>query len=83
MRKLTLNADEDVIELARRLAKENGTSISSLFSRFVRALGRGDAPRVKTGRLTRQASGLLDAPAGFDEREALGDALIDKYGNRK
>jgi len=41
MAKLTLNADREVIEQAKRLAAERRTSVSALFSRFIRALGDG------------------------------------------
>ena len=38
MAKLTLRVDEDVLRQARRLAKRRGTSVSAMFSQFVRAL---------------------------------------------
>ena len=38
MKKLTLSASADVIEEARELAHQSGTSVSSLFKRFVRLL---------------------------------------------
>jgi hypothetical protein len=78
MKKLTLSADPEVIEQAKRLAKETGTSVSSLFERFVRVLARKRAPQ-RIGRLTRKASGLVTMPRGKSEREVLADALVDKY----
>jgi hypothetical protein len=79
MKKLTLNADPEVIEEARKLARESGTSVSSMFERFVRlrsqqAHGRGVGP------LTRKASGLIVLPKGNSERQVLEDALQEKYG---
>lgn len=83
MRKLTLNADDEVIEAARRLASESGTSISSLFARFVRALDQGNRSALKPGRLTGQASGLMKTPHDFVEGETLSDALLEKYEGKR
>ena len=83
MKKLTLNADPEVIEQAKRLAEESGTSVSSIFERFIRLLGRRRSGRQRFGRLTRQASGLITLPRGKSERDVLADALAEKYGVNK
>jgi len=80
MKKLTLNAEPEVIDQARRLAEAHGTSVSSLFARIVRFLAQQDNERPPIGRLARSASGLIKLPRGKSEREVLEDALIDKYG---
>jgi hypothetical protein len=80
MKKLTLNAEPEVIEQARRLAEAQGTSVSSLFARIVRFLARRDGDRPPIGRLARSASGLAKLPPGKSEREVLEEALIEKYG---
>jgi hypothetical protein len=81
MAKLTLNADPEVIEQAKRLAAERGTSVSALFGRFVKALANGqDKGRGKSlGKLTRRASGVIDLK-GRSHKDVLADALKDKYG---
>ena len=83
MKKLTLSADPEVIEQAKRLAEESGTSVSSLFERFIRLLGRRQAGRQRLGRITRQASGMVTLPRGKNERDVLADALAEKYGAKK
>ena len=80
MKKLTLNAEPKVIEQARRLAKAQGTSVSSMFSRIVRFLARQQGERPQIGPLARSASGLVKLPPGKSEREVLEEALLDKYG---
>ncbi|MEX2186706.1 MAG: DUF6364 family protein [Pirellulales bacterium] len=82
MTKLTLSADPEVIEHAKRLADEAGTSVSSLFERFIRVLARR-RPKHQVGPLTRQASGLIKLPRGKHERDVLADALIEKYRVKK
>lgn len=83
MKKLTLSADPEVIEQAKRLADETGTSVSSLFERIVRLLARRRAATRSLGRVTRQASGLVTLPRGKSERDVLGEALAEKYGTKK
>jgi hypothetical protein len=78
MAKLTLNADREVIEKAKRLAAERKTSVSALFSRFIRALADGKDRHKPLGKLTRQASGVIDLK-GRNHRDILADALKDKY----
>lgn len=80
MKKLTLNAEPEVIEQARKVAEAQGTSISSMFARIVRFLARRESPQPPIGRLTRKASGLAKLPRKKSEREILEDALAEKYG---
>jgi hypothetical protein len=80
MAKLTLNADREVIEKAKRVAAERKTSVSALFSRIIRALGDGHDKGRAVGRLARRASGVIELPKGKSHKHVLGDALRDKYG---
>ena len=64
MAKLTLNADPEVIAQAKRLARESGTSVSSIFERIIRLLARRRGRGERLGRLTRQASGVIALPHG-------------------
>ena len=78
MAKLTLNADAEVVEQAKRLAAERGTSVSALFARLIRALANGQDQAEPLGRLTRRATGVIDLP----ERghvDVLAESLKDKY----
>lgn len=80
MAKLTLTVDENVVEDAKRLAKENGTTVSAMFARFVQAMAHSKRRPLKLGPLARQASGLASLPEGMTYREVLEEALIEKYG---
>lgn len=82
MKKLTLNADPEVIREARRLAKQQGTSVSSMFARVVRFLARREGRRSPIGRVTRKATGLITLPRGKNEREVLEEALLEEYDLR-
>ena len=85
MKKLTLSADENVIRKARQLARQNKTSISAMFSRFVLATSKRGGPSggEELGPLTRKALGLAKLPAGKPDRELLEEALLAKYGFKR
>ncbi|MCP4378973.1 MAG: CopG family transcriptional regulator [bacterium] len=79
MTKLTLSVDEATIESAKKLARDNGTSVSDMFRRFVQSMARGPKD-FKIGPLTRKLTGIAKLPPGKDYKEALTDALFEKYG---
>jgi hypothetical protein len=80
MTKLTLSADKDLVREAKKFADREGTSLSSMISRFLRAVlaVRGETPEL--GPLTGKASGLVKLPGQKSDRELLEDGLSDRYG---
>jgi hypothetical protein len=82
MKKLTLGVDPQVIEEARTLADEAGTSVSSMFERFVRLLAGQRHSSKPIGPLTRKATGIITLPKGRSDKEVLEDALLEKHGLR-
>lgn len=80
MTKLTLSADEELVREAKKLAQKDGTSLSSMFARFLGALLTRHRKKQPPGPLTRKATGLVKLPANRSDRELLGEALQEKYG---
>ncbi|MDZ7617956.1 MAG: DUF6364 family protein [Patescibacteria group bacterium] len=82
MRKLTLNAEETVIEDAKRIAREQGASVSSLFARWVRSFASPEPSSITipTNSITARATGIAQLPDGLSEKDILADALAEKYG---
>ena len=82
MKKLTLSADEGVIREAKRLARRNRTSVSAMFSRFVRSMARvGKAPKgIPADSTAARARGFISLPKGKTPRDVLTEALMEKYG---
>jgi uncharacterized protein YfaQ (DUF2300 family) len=78
--KLTLSADAELIRQAKRLADESGTSLSSLFARFVRAALQERERAEEPGPLTGRATGLVTLPRGKTDQQLVEEALADKYG---
>jgi hypothetical protein len=78
MARLTLKVDAEVVEQAKRLAAKRHTSVSTMFSQFIRALANREGGAKPLGRLARQASGVIDLE-GRNHKGVLADALKDKY----
>lgn len=84
MPKLTLSADKDVIELAKRLAEERGTSVSAMFRQFVEASARlsedqSDVMRRQPiGPITRSVRGLGKVSPEKSDRELYEEAILEK-----
>ena len=81
--KLTLSADEDVVDQAKRLAAEQNTSVSAMFSRIIRGMARRKKSDADLGALTRQVAGIAKLPKGKRPRDVLSDALMEKHGLRR
>jgi len=79
MKKLTLNADETIIEKAKMLAEEEGTSVSALFERYVRMLIARRRTSQSLGPIARKAAGVISLPRGKLARHILEEALAEKY----
>jgi len=80
MRKLTLSADEAVIRKAKKLARQNRTSISAMFERLVRMMTAPREPSRPIGPIARKATGIIALPKGKTARQVLEESLADKYG---
>jgi hypothetical protein len=72
--------DEETIKEAKRLAAEQGTSVSAMFTRLVRAMAHEPGKEIEIGPITRRLTGVMSLPEGKSYREALTDALMEKYG---
>ncbi len=84
MKKLTLNAEESIVEEAKRIAREQGTSVSSLFSRWIGTLAhRKQTGAIPANSIAARARGIAQLPQGQSEKDVLADALTDKYGARR
>ena len=79
--KLTLRPSKQVIELAHRIAAEEQTSITQMFTAFILARGSQNMRKqIPIGPLTRSVSGILKVPDGWDYKSEIEDILDEKYG---
>jgi hypothetical protein len=82
MKKLTLSVDPAIIEHAKRLAKQNNTSVSTMFERMIRLMSNRPAGRAALGPITRKVSGVISLPRGKSSRQMLEEALVRKHATR-
>ena len=80
MTRLTLSADEKIVAMARKQANADGTSISAMFANIVKARAAQKKRKRPLSPLAKEASGMLRAPSGFDEKEEIAQSLAKKYG---
>ena len=80
--KLTLSADQELVDQAKKLAEEEGTSLSSMFARYLAAVlkRRRKKDKEPPGPVTYKATGLVKLPANKSDRELLEKALAEKQG---
>ena len=76
MPKLTLNAGKDVIDKAKRIARERGTSVSAMFSQFVIGMDSSQRHRRKSAPITKRLRGLAKSSADKSDRELFEEALL-------
>lgn len=76
MPKLTLNAERDVIEKAKRIAGERGTSVSAMFGQFVETMSAPRPRRRKAAPITRRLRGLAKVSARKSDRELFEEAML-------
>lgn len=81
--KLTLSAEADLIQDAKQLAAQEGTSVSGLFCRLVRAMKRARMHERTLPPLTRKATGLVKLPGNQPDDRLIERALARKYRIRK
>ena len=79
MTKLTLSAEPKVVNMAKRLAAAQNTSVSALFARFVVEMDRieREAEPGRLGPLTRRALGLVRDSKRSDD-ELLVEELMEQ-----
>jgi hypothetical protein len=82
MKKLTLSMEEKDIRAARRIAREQGVSISRMFTRLIRLMaGKGPAAaEEELPPLTRKLSGIVSLPKGKSDRELIEEAILERHG---
>jgi hypothetical protein len=81
--KLTLSANKELVKQAKELAAREGTSLSSMFSRFLGAVLASRQKRRQPGPLTRKATGLAKLPSNKSDHELLEEAMTGKYERRR
>lgn len=77
---LTLSLNKDVIELAKRYAKEKNVSLSSLIENYLRKIVSDfPSPTQKQGSIVNELSGIISLDPDVDEGKEYADYLVERY----
>ena len=78
--KLTLTIEQEVIDKAKKFAKQKGRSLSDLVENYFKTITINEEPIENTkGSIASSLLGSVKEPENFDYKEALEEALAKKY----
>ena len=80
MGKLTLSIDDNVIEQAKNLATESGSSVSAIFSQYIQSITSVKKRSIKPGPLTKKLTGIITLGKREDYHDAVAESMAEKYG---
>ena len=79
-KKLTLTIQQEVIEKAKKYAKEKGRSLSDLVENYFRSITINEQPIHKQkGSIASSLIGSVKEPENFDYKKELEKALAEKH----
>jgi hypothetical protein len=62
------------------LAAENDTTVSAMFSRFIRGMAKAGSGDIPISSNVRKLSGVIRLPEDRSDREIVAEALMQKHG---
>lgn len=78
--KLTLSLNKDVIELAKRYAKDKNISLSFLIENYLlKIVSDFQSPISSKGSIVNELSGIISLDPDVDARKEYADYLTEKY----
>lgn len=80
--KLTLTIEKEVIEIAKKYAKEKGQSLSEMVENYFKFIAM-DRIKIKEKQLSpkvRKLRGIIKTDNHFDYKQILTEELSKKYG---
>ncbi len=80
--KLTLTLEKEVIEIAKKYAKEKGQSLSELVENYFKLLTDNTTrnKKVKLSPKVKTLKGILKVEEDFDYKKVLEEEIIRKHG---
>ena len=77
--KLTLKLSSEVIEEAKRYAKESNTSLSKLIENYLSAITSTDSQKRKVNPIVESLTGIITLDDNHDDRKSYTNYLSEKY----
>jgi len=84
--KLTLSIEEEVIELAKQYAKQEGRSLSNIVEEYLKSISakriKKESAESEFDPLVEELCGSVKIPIDKSYKELIGDEKFKKYLNR-
>jgi len=77
--KLTLKLDSNIIEEAKRYAKDSNTSLSKLIENYLSAITSDTQNKRKINPIVKSLTGIIKLDEKKDYRKAYTGYLVNKY----
>ena len=77
--KLTLTIEQDIIERAKRYAKEKNRSLSDIIENYLKLLTNKESNNSELSPAIESLKGAFKMPKNFDYKKELGKRLEEKY----
>lgn len=77
--KLTLTMEDQVIDSAKKYARQNGKSLSSLVENYLKSITTHEEHAPLLSPKVAKMMGVIKLPEDYDYKKELGNALIKKY----
>ncbi len=79
--KLTLTLEKEVIEIAKKYAKQKGQSLSELVENYFKLLTKdSEREMVELSPKIKSLRGILKVEKNFDYKKVLEEEIIKKHG---
>jgi hypothetical protein len=77
--KLTLKLKKNIIDRAKKYAREQETSLSKLIENYLDAISAPPDKKKEISPVVRSISGIIQLPDDFDPKETYHKSLNEKY----
>ncbi len=77
--KLTLTLEDAVIDSAKKYARKNGKSLSTIVENYLKSISAQENEAPKLSSKVSSLMGSIKLPDDFDYKKELGDSLMEKY----
>lgn len=79
--KLTLTLEKEVIEVAKKYAKQKGQSLSGLVENYFKLLTKEvETERAELSPKVKSLRGILKVDKSFDYKKILEEEILNKHG---
>lgn len=77
--KLTLTMQNNVIDSAKKYARQNGKSLSDIVENYLKSISTHEVKTDEISAKVAKLKGVIKLPEDFEYKKEIGNALLKKY----